>query len=108
MLKPSGATDVDNTATNSASQAASCLSFAELERQLAKALRQRNEQTACELHVELGEEYRRAGRLHASLSHYRRCVALAEKLDSNENLAFAHRAIAEILILSGKYNSFLH
>uniref|UniRef100_A0A8R1XMK9 Tonsoku-like protein n=1 Tax=Onchocerca volvulus TaxID=6282 RepID=A0A8R1XMK9_ONCVO len=74
------------------------LLFAELERQLQKSARQKDDRRVCDLCVELGDEYRRIGDLHDALSYYRKSVELAEKLKICENAVFAHRAIAEILV----------
>ncbi|VDO61270.1 unnamed protein product [Onchocerca flexuosa] len=70
----------------------------ELERQLQKSAKQKDDRRVCDLCVELGDEYRRVGDLHDALSYYRKSVELAEKLKICENAVFAHRAIAEILV----------
>uniref|UniRef100_A0A0R3S1C1 Tonsoku-like protein n=1 Tax=Elaeophora elaphi TaxID=1147741 RepID=A0A0R3S1C1_9BILA len=70
----------------------------ELERQLQKSAKRKDERKVCDFCVELGDEYRRIGSLKEALSYYRKGVELAEKLKIYENVVFAHRAIAEILV----------
>ncbi|VDM95191.1 unnamed protein product [Thelazia callipaeda] len=70
----------------------------ELERQLKKFVNQKNHQKTCDLYIEIGDEYRRTANLRNALSYYRKGIQLAEKLSAHENAAFAHRAVAEILV----------
>ncbi|MCP9262818.1 Leucine Rich Repeat family protein [Dirofilaria immitis] len=70
----------------------------ELEKQLHKAVRLKDDRKVCDFYLELGDEYRRIGCLNEALSYYRKSVELAEKLNAYENAVFAHRAIAEILV----------
>ncbi|VDK85169.1 unnamed protein product [Litomosoides sigmodontis] len=74
---------------------------AELERQLHKSEKQKDNRKVCDFCVEIGDEYRRIGDLYKALSYYRKGVELAEKLNIYENAVFAHRAIAEILVDPG-------
>ncbi|CAG9533951.1 unnamed protein product [Cercopithifilaria johnstoni] len=73
----------------------------ELEKQLHKSAKQKDDRKTCDLCVELADEYRRIGGLYEALSYYRKGVELAEKLKIYENAVFAHRAIAEILVDPG-------
>ncbi|VBB27597.1 unnamed protein product [Acanthocheilonema viteae] len=73
----------------------------ELERQLHKSAKQKDDRKVCDFCVELGDEYRRIGDLYEALRYYRKGVEVAEKLNIYENSVFAHRAIAEILVDPG-------
>ncbi|KAL3997347.1 Ankyrin repeats (3 copies) family protein [Acanthocheilonema viteae] len=73
----------------------------ELERQLHKSTKQKDDRKVCDFCVELGDEYRRIGDLYEALRYYRKGVEVAEKLNIYENSVFAHRAIAEILVDPG-------
>uniref|UniRef100_A0A915Q5P4 Tetratricopeptide repeat protein n=1 Tax=Setaria digitata TaxID=48799 RepID=A0A915Q5P4_9BILA len=75
-----------------------CLAFVDLERQLRKSVKLKDDQKICDFCVELGDEYRRIGDLHEALNYYRKGAKLAEKLEIFENAVFIHRAIAEILV----------